>query len=99
MAFHAENNWFRSAEKLISTDLCAPDTSEGDAPPNVPGAGVETGVESVSDAPVSLVGPTPAVAGDGAETGKVWGIIRKPESMSISSSPTTVLKWTRARGA
>ena len=23
MAFHAENNWFRSAEKLISTDFWA----------------------------------------------------------------------------
>ena len=32
MAFHAENNWFRSAEKLISTDFWLADGSEGDAP-------------------------------------------------------------------
>src|SRR5437016_1592625 len=32
MAFHAENNWFRSAEKLISTDFWAANASEGDAP-------------------------------------------------------------------
>src|SRR3989442_106680 len=99
MAFHAENNWFRSAEKLISTDFCAADASEGDAPLGTPGGGVRISVGPVADAPGgAAVGPVAGVAGDVAATGTAWGIIRKPESMSISSSPTIVLKRRRASG-
>ena len=98
MAFHAENNWFRSAEKLISTEFWAADASEGDAPLDTSAGGVRINVGSVPDAPDSLVGTAPAVAGGCAGEGTACGIMRKPESVSISSSLTTALKRTRAKG-
>src|SRR5271154_2105625 len=69
MAFHAENNWFRSAENLISTDFWPANASDGDAPLDTSAGGVRINVGSVPDAPGSPVGTAPAVAGGCAGEG------------------------------
>ena len=50
MAFHAENNWFRSAEKLISTDFWVADGSEDDAPLGTSAGGVRIKLGSIPGA-------------------------------------------------
>ena len=63
------------------------------------GGGVGVGVDAPPGSPaVAPVGPVPTVVGGGAVTGRACGIIRKPDSKSISSSVTAVLKRTRATG-
>ena len=81
-AFHAVNNWFLSAVNVNSTRFCL-DVSGSSCGVGPDGDGPGTGP------PADGVGPDGAVSGlEGAAWGTPGGMIRKPESRSISSAAT-----------
>src|SRR5262249_18742977 len=101
MAFQAVNRPFRSVVKLISTVLSVASFAAGPVPPGTvpPIAVVVPPVVPTPAAPDSpppgttTAGPVPTA---GAASGIACGSIRKPDSRSISSSATVVLKRTLA---